>query len=158
MSITTINDGRLVRVNVGGLSSLMKTLKESDLEMHQAMQRGLAESARPLLAKARANAERIADDGTYTSSMSIAARRQSGGIALRTTDPAAGVKEFARPGAVYKPKSTDKRRNARKMNSFPVGVPKRANQPRALYPAIDSEYQALASRIAQKIDEVLKGA
>lgn len=156
MSITTINDGRLVRVNVGGLSSLMKTLKESDLEMHQAMQRGLAESARPLLAKARANAERIADDGTYASSMSIVVR-QSGGIALRTTDPAAGVKEFARPGAVYKPKSTDKRRNARKMNSFPVGVPKRANQPRALYPAIDSEYQALASRIAQKIDEVLKG-
>lgn len=149
--------GGYLRVNVEGLPSLLRFLEGSDPELRKAMQDGLADAAQPVLAKARANASRIADDGTYASSMSIAARR-NGRVVLRSTDPAAGVKEFARPGAVYAPRRTDKRRNARAMRSFPVGVPKRANAPRALIPAVDDSAELVASRIAERIEQVLKEA
>ncbi|MDD7369267.1 MAG: HK97 gp10 family phage protein [Berryella intestinalis] len=144
-------------VSIDGLDSLMRFLKDSDPQMRKALQKGLKDAAQPVLARARANAQRIADDGTYANSLSIRSR-ENGGIVLRSNDVAAGVKEFARMGATYRPKPSDKRRNARKMRSFPVGVPKRANQPRAMVPAVNDSVEEVKARINAKLEEVLRRA
>ena len=144
-------------VSIEGLDSLMRFLKESDPQMRKALQEGLKEAAQPVLTRARANAQRIADDGTYANSLSIRSYA-SGNVVLRSNDVAAGVKEFAHEGARYKPKPTDKRRNARKMRSFPVGVPHRAHQPRVMVPAVNDSIDDVKSRIDAKLEEVLRRA
>lgn len=141
-------------VSIPGLSSLMRFLKDSDPQMRKALQQGLKEAAQPVLAKARANAQRIADDGTYAGSLSIRSG-STGSVWLRSNDVAAGVKEFAHRGATYKPKSTDRRRNARRMSAFPVGVPRRANQPRVMVPAVNDSVDEVKSRIDARLEEAL---
>lgn len=145
------------RIQVEGLNTLMRFLKQADPLLRKAIQRGLEEASQPILTKARANARAIADDGTFASSLTIVAGT-TGKVSLRSTDEAAGVKEFAKRGARYKPKPTDKRRNARKMTSFPVGVPKRANPPRVMIPAVDGSIEEVKDRIDAKLEEVLEGA
>ena len=141
-------------VSIEGLNSLMRFLANSDPQLRKALQQGLKEAANPVLTRARANARKIADDGTYAGSLSIRSRA-NGNIVLRSNDQAAGVKEFAHRGATYKPKSTDKRRNARRMASFPVGVPRRANQPRVMVPAVNDSVDEVKRRIDAKLEEVL---
>lgn len=144
-------------VSIDGLDSLMRFLKDSDPQMRKALQKGLKDAAQPVLTRARANAQRIADDGTYAGSLSIRSR-SNGNVVLRSNDEAAGVKEFAHRGATYKPKSSDKRRNARKMRSFPVGVPKRANQPRVMVPAVNDSIDEVKTRIDAQLEMVLRRA
>ena len=141
-------------IRIEGLDTLMRFLKESDPKLRKALQQGLKDAAQPVLTRARANAQRIADDGTFKESLSIRAYA-NGSLRLRSNDEAAGVKEFAHQGARYKPKPTDKRRNARKMRSFPVGVPHRANQPRVMVPAVNDSIEEVKSRIELRLDEVL---
>lgn len=144
-------------VHIEGLSSLMRFLGKSDPEMRKAIQQGLKEAASPILRKARANAQKIADDGTYASSLSIKSYA-TGTVKLASNDVAAGVKEFARRGATYAPKPSDKRINARKMKSFPVGVPRRANPPRVMIPAVDDSIGEVKTRIEENLERVLAGA
>ena len=141
-------------ISIDGLDTLMRFLKDSDPQMRKAIQQGLKEAAQPVLSKARANAQKIADDGTFAGSLSIRAYA-NGSIRLRSNDEAAGVKEFAHQGARYKPKATDRRRNARKMRSFPVGVPHRANQPRVMVPAVNDSVDEVKNRIDAKLEQVL---
>lgn len=155
MKTEVVANGTGYRVNVTGLDKLMKHLARTDPEMRKAIKEGLKEAARPVLARARANAMRIADDGTYANSMAIKATT-SGTVKLVSTDPAAGVKEYAKRGARYVPRPNDKRRNARKMPTFPVGVP-RGNPPRAMIPAVEDSVNEVSDRIAAKLEEVLRG-
>lgn len=141
-------------VSVEGLDTLMRFLKDADPQLRKALQQGLKEAAQPVLSKARANAQKIADDGTFAGSLSIRAYA-NGSIRLRSNDEAAGVKEFARRGATYAPKPADRRRNARKMRSFPVGVPRRGNPPRAMVPAVNDSVDEVKDRIDAKLEEVL---
>lgn len=141
-------------VHVEGLSDWMKYLKTTDTGLRRILQTGLKEAAQPALTRARANAQKIADDGTFAKSLSIRTR-VTGAVVLASNDVAAGVKEFAHKGATYRPKPSDKRRNARKMSSFPVGVPKRANQPRVMVPAVNDSIEEIKDRIEVKIQEVL---
>lgn len=145
-------------VDIEGLDVLMRFLKESDPLMRKAVQKGLKEAAQPVLTRARANAMKIADDGTYAGSLSIRARANGALVLKSSGDEAAGVKEYARAGARYRPKSTDKRRNARKMRSFPVGVPHRANPPRAMIPAVEDSAEEVKNRIDAKLEETLRRA
>ena len=140
-------------VQVDGLKDWMRFLKDADPKLRRALQKGLKEAAQPVLTRARANAQKIADDGTYANSLSIRARA-NGNVVLASNDAAAGVKEFAHRGATYHPKPSDKRRNARKMSSFPVGVP-RGNPPRAMIPAVNDSVDEVKDRIERKIQEVL---
>lgn len=141
-------------VSMPGLSTLMRFLGQADPQMRKALRDGLKDAAQPVLTKARANARKIADDGTYANSMSVRSG-STGNVWLRSDDVAAGVKEFAHRGATYTPKRTDKRRNARKMRSFPVGVPRRANQPRAMVPAVNDSVDEVKDRIDARLAEVL---
>lgn len=144
-------------INVHGLDDLLRFLKKSDPELRKAIRAGLKDAAQPILTRARANAMKIADDGTYADSLSISIT-QTGAVKLRSTDVAAPVKEFAKPGATYVPKPTDKRINARKMSTFPVGVPKRANKPRVMIPAIEDSTKEVVDRINARLEQVLRGA
>lgn len=144
-------------VSISGLDTLMRFLADSDPAMRKALQQGLKDAAQPVLVKARANAQKIADDGTFAGSLSIRAY-SNGSIKLRSNDEAAGVKEFANRGATYKPRPNDRRRNARKMRSFPVGVPRRANPPRAMIPAVDDSVEEVKSRIDERLEQVLRRA
>lgn len=152
MSASTAYLGMSIQVK--GLDDLLFFLRNSDKEMNAAMRHGLKEAAQPVLQRARANASTIQDDGTMKGSLSIAARRSGAEIVLRSTDEAAGVKEFANQGAVYATKWGDRRQNARKMRMFPVGVPHRANAPRVMVPAVEKS----RDEVLRKLDRCLEDA
>lgn len=141
-------------VNIENIDSTMAFLRKSDKKMYKALRKGLRKSAQPLLQSARANATAIMDDGTMRDSLRISIRA-NGTVLLRSTDEAAKVKEFANRGARYTPKKTDKRRNARTMNSFPVGVP-RGNPPRVMIKAINDNQEQFISSIQQTLEDTLK--
>jgi hypothetical protein len=44
------------------------------------------------------------------------------------------------------------------MASFPVGVPRRANQPRVMVPAVNDSVDEVKSRIDAKLEQVLRRA
>lgn len=151
------SNGQL-KIHIEGLKELIQWLKESDPKLKRGLAKGLKQAAQPVLQKARANASRIADDGTYAASLSISARQNGAQILLKSSDPQAGVKEFAHVGSRYAVKSTDKRRNARKMRYFPVGASRRANPPRVMVPAVNDSVEIVKENISQALEEVLKEA
>lgn len=134
-------------VEVKGLESTINWLKHVDPKLEKAMRKGLKEASEPVLRKARANASKIADDGTFASSMSIASRANGSQYVLKSTDPAAGVKELAKPGAV--------RRSGPGRGKVRVGVPRRANKPRAMVPAVEDSADEVKDRIDERLAEVL---
>ena len=136
-------------VEVKGLDSLMNWLAHADRKLEKAMRAGLKDAMSPVLERARANARRIQDDGTLADSLSIATRKSGVQYVLKSTDPNAGVKEFARAGAVGR---TEKWRGKR------VGVPHRANKPRAMVPAVEDSADEVKKRITERLEEVLKEA
>ena len=142
-------------IQVKGLDDLLLWMRNSDKEMNAAMRLGLKKAAEPVLQRARANASAIQDDGTMRGSLSIAARRSGAEIALKSTDVAAPVKEFANPGVVYAVKAGDKRANARKMGRYPVGVPHRANAPRVMVPAVEKSHSEVIALLEACLEDAL---
>ncbi len=145
------------KVQMEGLDAVMRGLKRADAEMHRTLVRGLKRAAQPVLSAAKARASAIADDGTFAGSLSLGTRANGSSIVLKSSDEAAGVKEFANQGAVYRPRPDDKRRNARKMAVFPVGVPRRANAPRAMVPAVNDNVERVAAAMDEEIGRLLGG-
>lgn len=153
MSGNTVYLGMSIQVK--GLDDLLFWMRNSDRELNAAMRLGLKEAAQPVLQRARANASSIQDDGTMRGSLSIGARRSGAEIVLKSTDEAAGVKEFAHPGAMYAVKAHDKRANARKMGRYPVGVPHRANAPRVMIPAVEKSRDEVLDKLAKCLDDAM---
>lgn len=153
MSGNTVYLGMSIQVK--GLDDLLHWMRNSDRELNAAMRLGLKEAAQPVLRRARANASAIQDDGTMRGSLSIAARRSGAEIVLKSTDEAAGVKEFAHLGATYAVKAYDKRANARKMGRYPVGVPHRANAPRVMIPAVEKSRDEVLNKLAQCLEDAM---
>ncbi len=165
MSSKTVYTGYTVQVE--GLDSLHRWLKSADPKLDKAMRRGLKESMGPVLKQARANGRYIQDDGTYAESLSTASRKGGVQYVLKSTDPAAGVKEFAKPGATRlvgkSAKSSTQR--ARKRAGMPladglrevrVGVPRRANPPRVMIPAVHDSADEVVTRIDERLARVLE--
>ena len=151
---STIYTGMSIRVK--GLDPLLRYLGQANPAIQKALKAELKLAAQPVLKRARANASVIQDDGTMRDSLSIAGRRSGAEVVLKSTDPAAGVKEFAHPGAVYVAKRTDPRANARKMPTFPVGVPHRANAPRVMVPAVNDSQGEVLERLERCLEGKLK--
>ena len=145
-------------VQIKGLSSLLKWLKDSDPKMRKGMRDGLRDAARPVLAKARANARAIADDGTMAGSLTITSRQGGAQWLLASSDEAAPVKEFARIGAVTISSKGTPRANARLREHSGVGVPRRANQPRVMIPAVNDSAESVRDTIDEALEKVLEGA
>lgn len=133
-------------VEVKNLSSVLNWLAHVDSKLEKSMRKALKEATEPVLRKARANASAIADDGTFAGSLSIASRASGSQYVLKSTDPNAGVKEFAKPGATGR---TARWRGKR------VGVPHRANKPRAMVKAVEDSADEVKSRIEERLAEVL---
>lgn len=144
-------------VRVEGLDSLLRWMKTANPKLEKALRRGLKEAMSPVLDKARANARRIQDDGTYADSLSISSRKSGAQYVLKSTDPNAGVKEFARPGAVMvKSRANTERSRMMVAAHAKVGVPHRAHQPRVMVPAVADSAKEVKSRIEERLAEVLK--
>lgn len=136
-------------VQVDGLAALMEWTKQANPELNRAMKRALRDEMQPVLQKAKGYAGRIADDGTFQASLTISQRSNGTKWFLRSTDPAAGVKEFARPGA--------KRaiRTAAGVRTVRVGVPHKAVNPRVMVPAIEHSEAEIMAAIDERMAEVM---
>ena len=165
MSNKAIYTGYTLKIE--GLDSLNRWLKEADPKLKRALQKGLKDAMSPVLNQARANARYIQDDGTYAESLSIASRSSGSQYVLKSTDVAAGVKEFAKPGAMRlvgkSSRSSTQRARFRAglglapgLRAVRVGVPHRANPPRVMVKAVESSTQNIMDRIDSRIDELLK--
>lgn len=141
----TVFTGKTVQVK--GLDSLLRWMGKANPKLQRAFKRALKEAVSPVLDRARANARRIADDGTFAESMSVASRASGAQYVLKSDDVAAGVKEFARPGAV--------RRRGEGRGRVRVGVPRRANKPRAMVKAVEDSAEEVQERIDERLAEVL---
>lgn len=152
---------------VDGLDSLVRWLKESDPKMLRALRKGLKEAMSPVLEKARANARFIQDDGTYAESLSVASRSNGAQYVLKSIDVAAGVKEFAKPGAMRlvgkSSKSSTQRARFRAglslapgIRAVRVGVPHRANPPRVMIPAVEGSTGDILDRVDKCLEDTLK--
>lgn len=139
-------------VQVDGLAALMEWTKQANPELNRAMKRALREEMQPVLTKARGYAGRIADDGTFQGSLSISSRANGAKWLLKSTDVAAGVKEFARPGA------RRAIRTAEGVRSVRVGVPHRAVNPRVMVPAVEHSEAEIMAAIDERMAEVMDKA
>ena len=146
-------------IRVDGLDRLMRFLKASDPELQKALKRGLKEAVEnPVLLDAVRRAGAIADDGTYAGSIAVSSRANGSKIVLKSDDPAAPVKEFARIGAKTRSTKGTRRANARYRERSGVGVPRRAHAPRAMVPAVNDNVDAVMSRIDRELAKVLERA
>lgn len=145
-------------IDIEGLKDLVDWAKKADPELKKAMNKGLKTASKPVLARAKANASAIQDDGTYKNSLTISQRKSGSQYLLRSTDPAAPVKEYARPGAKTRTSKGTKLADARLRMHSGVGVPHRANAPRVMIPAVNDSADEVMSLMENAIAEVLKEA
>lgn len=143
-------------VHVEGLDVLMRDLKASDKELHAAIRKGLRGVVKDVvLADAKRRASAFADDGTYRDSMAARSRANGATWLIQSTDPAAGVKEYAHIGARTVTSKGTPLADARLAKHSGVGVPRRANPPRAMVPAVDDNQQIIKSRIEAVLEQYL---
>lgn len=147
-------------VHIKGLKSLLDYLKTADPKLEKAMKKSLKESGAPVLQKARANASSIADGGAYSSSLSLGTKSGKGTfqVLLKSSDEVAGVKEFARKGARTVTSKGTPLADARLRKRSGVGVPLRANAPRAMVPAVNDSADEVQARMEAALETVLKEA
>lgn len=145
-----------IAIHVDGLSALLRFLDHADADLEQALKDGLRDAAQPVLSRARANARSIQDDGTFANSLSIASTKKGARWVLRSRDRQAGVKEFARPGAVTRTSKGTPLADARLAKRSGVGVPLRANAPRAMVPAVNDSAPEVAYRVQMALERVLE--
>lgn len=168
---------KMLVVEIKGLDRTINWLHHVHPKLEKALREGLKESMRPALDRARANAKRIEFRGnrgyrdgkpkiSYHDSLSIASRKRGTLYLLKSTDPAAPVKEFAHEGAkrlVGKSSrsSTQIKRMRAGLELAPglravaVGVPHRANAPRVMIPAVDDSKDEVKSRVEECMARVL---
>ena len=141
-------------IHIDGLEETIRYLDRVNPELERETKDGLKEAAEPVLTAARANARAIALTGRYANSMSLAVYKL-GQVRIKSTDPAAGVKEFAKLGAVTLTSKGTPLANARLRKKSGVGVPRRANPPRAMYKAINDKADEVARRMDDQLERVL---
>ena len=136
-------------VEVINLEETIKALRSVDKGGASMLLSEIRKLAKPTLAKAKGYAGSIgvSNTGRYAGSLSLKTR--GSGVAWISTDPAAGVKEFANPGALI---LTGPRAGKR------AGVPLGSNPPRALLKAVledqESLIQGLNRAVEKYVDEV----
>ena len=114
-------------VEVINLDETIRALRKVDKGMASKLKSEIRSLAKPTLAKARQFARGIGSSpsGKYAGSLSL--RTNANGVAWVSSDPAAGVKEFANPGAII---LSGPRKGKR------AGVPQGSTPPRALLKAV----------------------
>lgn len=144
-------------IEIRGLDDLMRFLKQADPALQKAMRKGLKEAVSdPVLTDARRRANAIADDGTFAASLSVTSRANGASWLLKSDDEAGPVKEYAHKGARTRSSKGTPRADARLRMRSGVGVPLRANPPRAMVPAVNENVEEVKSRIDEALAKVLE--
>lgn len=134
--------GSLLTIDVRGANRLLKTMGESGRRIRSEMRREMRQAANQIRERARGYAGGLGGDGTYASSLGVSVTDT--GARIRARDEAAGVKEFAHPGAVTR--------------GYPVrrvGVP-HGSPPRALVRARDELEPQVVRDVGAAIDRALQ--
>ena len=130
-------------VEVINLEETIKALRSVDKGAASMLLSEIRKLAKPTLAKARGYAGSIGVNGTGRYAGSLSLKTRGSGVAWVSTDPAAGVKEFANPGAVV---LTGPRAGKR------AGVPLGSNPPRALLKAVLEDQEKLIQDLNKAVD------
>lgn len=94
-TVTGRDQNGLAVITVDGLAGLIHYLKDANPKLKRELSRKMRVLLKPVETRARANAQRVADDGTFASSIKLGSRANGEQWVLRATDPQAAVKEFA---------------------------------------------------------------
>lgn len=130
-------------VEVINLEETIKALRSVDKGAASMLLSEIRKLAKPTLAKARGYAGSLGANGTGRYAGSLSLKTRGSGVAWVSTDPAAGVKEFANPGAVV---LTGPRAGKR------AGVPLGSNPPRALLKAVLEDQEKLIQDLNKAVD------
>lgn len=143
-------------VEIKGLDETLNWLKHVDPKLERAMKKGLKQAMEPALKRARANAEKIRDiNGFYAGSLSVASRKGGVEWVLKSDDPASGVKEYAKPGAVVVRSRTNSKRSRTMLAlGSRIGVPQ-GLPPRVMIPAVEDSESDVRECIDAAMAEVL---
>lgn len=141
-------------VHVEGLRDIIKVLDKGDAESTKEVYGAIGRAGSRVVASARANAQSIADDGTFASGMKI--KKRVNGFVLSNTTEAAAVKEFASRGARTISSKGTPLANARLKKKSGVGVPRRANKPRAMVPAVNDNIKYTEDMVTQALSAYYK--
>lgn len=131
-------------VEIRGLAETLDALGRLDPLLKERVNDRIREVARPTLAKAKGYASGLGTlpTGHYAASLSL--RKRKSGVVFASSDPGAGVIEFANPGAVI---LTGPLRGRR------AGVPHGSHPPRALLRAILEDEEQILQSINEAVQE-----
>ena len=138
----------MASVQIINLEETIAALRKVDKGMASALKSEIRQLAKPTLSKARSYAGSIGSNPTGRYAGSLSLKTNANGVAWVSSDPAAGVKEFANPGAII---LSGPRAGKR------AGVPHGGSTPRALLKAVledqDKLVRDLDRAIAEYVDE-----
>lgn len=138
----------LYSVRVDNLEQTIAVLRDIDAGMARELVRDIRKIAKPTLAKAKGYASGLGSNptGAYAASMSL--RSRATGVKLASSDPGAGVIEFANPGAVI---LTGPRRGRR------APVPNGSFPPRALLRAVLDDEDSIVRQLDEAVSRYIDG-
>lgn len=131
-------------IEVRGLDETIRQLNELDRRLGSELKGEIREIAQPTLSKAKGFAGGVGSfpTGTYAASLSL--KTYANGVKFVSSDPGAGVIEFANPGALI---LTGVRAGRR------AGVPVGSAPPRALLRAILDDEEHIVEKVNEKVVE-----
>lgn len=145
MEVGAFGDG--LTVYIKGYDTLMQTIRKVETDTYERVRQVIRQQGEVVLSDAKGYAMAIRDTGDFAASLRLSDTQR--GVKLVTDDPGAGTIEFANPGAVYL---------RSKYAGLPIGVPRKATNPRAMVPAVlDNEqgtFTAVENAIAILCDQV----
>lgn len=131
-------------VEVENLDETIKALNEFDKKAGAELKKRIREIAKPTLAKARTYGHVGSwSTGKYASSLSL--KTWTNGVKFISSDPGAGVIEFANPGAII----LDGVRAGRR-----AGVPHGSTPPRALLRAILEDEESIIEKVNEAVQDL----
>ena len=136
--------GTYAYIRVDGVPEVISSLKNIDQNIANDFKKGLREDVQPLVSKARSFAQGLGGSGDYAASFGV--RTNNKGVYIYSSDPGAGVIEFANPGAPT--------RSGVRMGK-PAGVPS-GEPPRALVEARDEEEPQIVGAVRDRIQGIIR--
>lgn len=132
-------------IKVRNTTVVIEALNEVDRTLAREVRGRIREIAKPTLAKARSFAGGLGSSPTGSYARSLHVKTHSRGVKLASSDPGAGVIEFANPGAVI---LEGARRGER------AGVPRGSEPPRALLRAVLEDEDRIVREVSDAVEDL----
>lgn len=131
-------------IEVQNLDETIAALNEFDRRAAKELKSRIRQIAKPTLTKARTYAH-VGSNSTGAYARSLSLQTWKNGVKFISSDPGAGVIEFANPGALI----LDGPRAGRR-----AGVPHGSNPPRALLKAILEDEESIIEQVNDAVEEL----